>query len=166
MVRCYYQNGYRRCYRSAWDNWVRWVVLAVVVIGFLLLFFLCRYIQFQPHHCIPIYLHNTSCLTARRRRKAGRQPFYGTGWAARPMPGNNTAAPYYNNNNNQNYGQQPAPPYSPSQANSNAGYYAGGANQGYYNNAQQNGVEMQPPQPTYGGAQYQPPAGPPPGKVA
>jgi energy-coupling factor transporter transmembrane protein EcfT len=42
MARCYYQNGYRRCYRSAWDNWVRWVVLAVVVIGFLLLFFICR----------------------------------------------------------------------------------------------------------------------------
>jgi hypothetical protein len=167
MVRCYYQNGYRRCYRSAWDNWVRWVVLAVVVIGFLLLFFICRYVQLPSHYHISLYLHNTSCLTARRRRKAGRQPFYGTGWAARPMPGNNTntAAPYYNNN--QNYGQQPAPPYSPSQANSNAGYYGGGgANQGYYNNGQQNGVEMQPPQPTYGGAQYQPPAGPPPGKVA
>jgi hypothetical protein len=111
-----------------------------------------------PHH---------SCLTARRRRKAGRQPFYGTGWAARPMPGNNnTAAPYHNNN--QNYSQQqPAPPYSPSQANSNTGYYGGaGQNQSYYNNGQQNGVEMQPPQPTYGGAQYMPPPGPPPGKVA
>lgn len=43
--RCYYDRyGVRRCYRqSAWNSWVRWVVLAVIVIGFLLLFFLCRY---------------------------------------------------------------------------------------------------------------------------
>jgi hypothetical protein len=76
------------------------------------------------------------------------------------MPGNNTQQPYVNNNY-----AQPAPPYSP-QPNSNTGYYGGGANQSYFN-GQQNGVEMQPPQPTYGGgAQYQPPPGPPPGKVA
>lgn len=103
-----------------------------------------------------------SCITARRRRKAGRQPFYGTGWAARP--GNNNAQPYYGNNNNatNNYGaQQPAPPYTA--PNSNAGYYGGGQNQGYY--GQQNGVELQSPQPTYGGnGQYAPPPGPPPGK--
>ncbi|KAF1916350.1 chitin synthesis regulation, resistance to congo red-domain-containing protein [Ampelomyces quisqualis] len=139
---CYYQNGYRRCYRSAWDNWVRWVVLAVVVIGFLLLFVLC------------------SCLTARRRRKAGRQPFYGTGWAARPANANNTAAPYYNNNQY----SQPAPPYQAETGDANKGYYTGnGANQSYYTGQQQNGVELQQPQPAYGGAQYQPPPGPPPG---
>tara|TARA_R110002003_G_scaffold63_15_gene5919 strand:+ start:31080 stop:31400 length:321 start_codon:yes stop_codon:yes gene_type:complete len=99
----------------------------------------------------------TSCITARRRRKAGRQPFYGTGWASRPGQNGNTAQPYYNNN----YNAQPAPPYSP-QPQSNAGYY-GGQNQGYYG-GQQNGVELQSPQPTYGGAQYQPPPGPPPTK--
>ncbi|KAL6707791.1 hypothetical protein ACN47E_003691 [Coniothyrium glycines] len=133
---CYRDNfGRVRCYNSAWNNWVRWVVLAVVVVAFFLLFILC------------------SCITARRRRKAGRQPFYGTGWAARP--GNNPQ-PYYNSNN-QN--AQPAPPYTPS----NNGYYGGGgANQSYY--AQQNGVELQNPQPTYGNGQYAPPAGPPPGK--
>ena len=103
----------------------------------------------------------TSCLTARRRRKAGRQPFYGTGWAARPGQGGATnAQPYYNNN----YNQQPAPPYSTEP--NNSGYYGGGgANQGYYNNQQQNGVELQSPQPAYGGqGGYQPPPGPPPGK--
>ena len=102
-----------------------------------------------------------SCLTARRRRKAGRQPFYGTGWAARPgnnnAYGQNTTAPYYNNQHN------PAPPYSAATTNNNnGGYYGGGgANQGYY--GQQNGVELQSPQPTYGGG-YAPPPGPPPTK--
>jgi hypothetical protein len=50
MVRCYYNAyGRRVCQRSAWDNWVRWVVLAVIVIGFLLLFFLCRYAFIHLH---------------------------------------------------------------------------------------------------------------------
>ncbi|KAH6643893.1 chitin synthesis regulation, resistance to congo red-domain-containing protein [Boeremia exigua] len=142
QTRCYYDRyNQRRCYRqSAWNTWVRWVVLAVIVIGFLLLFFLC------------------SCITARRRRKAGRQPFYGTGWAARPN--GNTAQPYYNNN----YNTAPAPPYSAAtHNNNNGGYYGNGANQSYY--GQQNGVELQSPQPTYGGnQQYAPPPGPPPGK--
>jgi hypothetical protein len=108
-----------------------------------------------------------SCITARRRRKAGRQPFYGTGWAARPGANGttNTAAPYYNNNNG-GYNSAPAPPYDASQTTSNAGYYnnnTGGANAGYY--GQQNGVELQQPSATYGGQNaYQPPPGPPPGK--
>ncbi|EUC42567.1 hypothetical protein COCMIDRAFT_39409 [Bipolaris oryzae ATCC 44560] len=140
--RCYIDAyGYRRCRSSAWNNWVRWVVLVVVVVGFLLLFVLC------------------SCLTARRRRKAGRKPFYGTGWAARPG--------LYNNQNNQYnaqpyYANQPAPPYDAA-TNNNNGYYGGGANQNYY--GQQNGVELQPPQPSYGGGGYAPPPGPPPAKA-
>lgn len=97
-----------------------------------------------------------SCITARRRRKAGRTPFYGTGWAARP--GNNNAQPYYGNQNS-----APAPPYTGPTNNNNNGYYNGGANQGYY--GQQNGVELQSPQATYGGnQQYAPPPGPPPAK--
>ncbi|OAL44966.1 hypothetical protein IQ07DRAFT_648730 [Pyrenochaeta sp. DS3sAY3a] len=141
MARCYRDSfGRVRCYQSAWNSWIRWVVLAVVVVGFFLLFVLC------------------SCITARRRRKAGRQPFYGTGWAARP--GQNNAQPYYNNNYN-NQHAQPAPPYSAAPA--NQGYYGGGANQGYY--GQQNGVELQSPQPAYGGqGGYAPPVGPPPAK--
>lgn len=113
------------------------------------------------------------CITARRRRRAGRQPFYGTGWASRPGQNGaqNTAQPYYNNQyNNTN---QPAPPYSAQPQN---GYYGGGANQGYYGGGQQygqpqygqqQGVELQSPQATYHrGDQdaYAPPAGPPPGK--
>lgn len=102
-----------------------------------------------------------SCLTARRRRKAGRKPFYGTGWAARP-------GLYNNQNNNQYnaqpyYANQPAPPYDAATNNNNNGYYGGGANQNYY--GQQNGVELQQPQPSYGGGGYAPPPGPPPAKA-
>ncbi|EON63885.1 hypothetical protein W97_03113 [Coniosporium apollinis CBS 100218] len=151
-IRCYYQNGRRYCqqYRSAWSDWARWVVLVVLIVGFLLLFILC------------------SCITARRRRKAGQNPYYGTGWAARHGPvtynpssttgtnpsGTYNAQPYYNNNATTEHNA--APPYSPS----NQGYY--GQSQGY--GGQQSGIELQGsnlqnPQPT-----YQPPAGPPPGK--
>ncbi|KAF2739516.1 hypothetical protein EJ04DRAFT_519586 [Polyplosphaeria fusca] len=143
--RCWVGSNNRTyCRNSAWNDWVRWVVLVVVIVGFFLLFVAC------------------SCITARRRRRAGQQPFYGTGWAAKP----NNAQPYYNNTNNYN---QPAPPYAPNAPQNS--YY--GANQGYYGQQpygnQQQGVEMQPPAPTYhrgdGDNVYAPPAGPPPGKV-
>lgn len=40
--RCYRDSfGNVRCYRSAWNDWIRWVVLAVVIVGFLLIFVLC-----------------------------------------------------------------------------------------------------------------------------
>ncbi|KAF2659489.1 hypothetical protein K491DRAFT_712522 [Lophiostoma macrostomum CBS 122681] len=140
MARCGYDRyGNYVCRNSVWSDWVRWVVLVVVVLFFFGLFIVC------------------SCITARRRRRAGRQPFYGTGWAARP--GANNAQPYYNNNQY----SAPAPPYS-AQPQQNSHY---GANQGYYGQ-QQNGVELQQPQPAYthGGENvYQPPAGPPPGKA-
>ncbi|KAF9733298.1 hypothetical protein PMIN06_007500 [Paraphaeosphaeria minitans] len=145
------RDQYGRYYNcsSRWNDWVRWVVLAVVVIGFFLLFVMC------------------SCLTARRRRKAGRQPFYGTGWASRP--GGN-AQPYYNNNNY----SQPPPQYTPQPQ--QGSHYGTGVNQGYYgNNGQQpypygqaNGVELQQPQQSHlarGGEDvYSPPPGPPPTK--
>ncbi|PVI07523.1 hypothetical protein DM02DRAFT_512920 [Periconia macrospinosa] len=148
MARCYYRYGNRYCERSAWNSWVRWVVLAVVIFGFLALFFLC------------------SCISARRRRKAGRQPFYGTGWVVRP--GQYGAQPYYNNNQQQNW-QQPPPQYTPQPQNN--GYYGGGQNQGYFGTqpkyGQETGVELQQPQPTYNRgpeAEYAPPPGPPPAK--
>ncbi|KAF1979510.1 hypothetical protein BU23DRAFT_445899 [Bimuria novae-zelandiae CBS 107.79] len=151
MARCYdrYTNRYYYC-RSAWNDWVRWVVLAVIVVGFFLIFVLC------------------SCLTARRRRKAGRQPFYGTGWAARPGFGN-TAQPHYNNH----YNQPPPPQYTPQPQHGEAGSYYG-SNQGYYGNnaspyGQANGVELQQPPAAYQGRGgedvYSPPPGPPPGKA-
>lgn len=116
------------------------------------------------HHVSPSTSHlliRRSCITARRRRRLGRQPFYGTGWAARP--GQPTAQPYYNNNQNYNH---PPPQYTPQPQ--NQGYY--GSNQGYYGSSpygQQQGVELQSPQPTHtrgGDDVYAPPAGPPPGK--
>ncbi|KAF2240811.1 hypothetical protein BU26DRAFT_525718 [Trematosphaeria pertusa] len=145
MARSCGYDAYGRyyCRNSAWNDWVRWVVLAVIIVGFFLLFVVC------------------SCITARRRRRLGRQPFYGTGWAARP--GQPTAQPYYNNNQNYNH---PPPQYTPQPQ--NQGYY--GSNQGYYGSSpygQQQGVELQSPQPTHtrgGDDVYAPPAGPPPGK--
>ena len=97
----------------------------------------------------------SSCFSARRRRKAGRQPFYGTGWAGRVPVGSNPAQynPNYNTQQPQ-YGQAPPPTY-----NQQSGY---GANQSYFGG--QRDVELQHPQNTYGGQDFPPPSGPPPGK--
>jgi hypothetical protein len=125
------QNCY---YYSNWDNWVRWVVLAVIIGLFLVAFFLC------------------SCVTARRRRRMGQQPFYGTGWASRNQHYNN-AQPYYNN---QNQYPPPPPQYS---ANVPSGH------QQYY--GQQSGIELQQPANAYTAGRsdgYEPPPGAPPVK--
>ncbi|KAF9630808.1 Chitin synthesis regulation Congo red resistance RCR protein [Lasiodiplodia theobromae] len=124
-----------------------------------------------------------SCITARRRRRAGRQPMWGTGWATRnghgePQyygPGANgqpqqapyqTAAPYYYPQ--QQGGAPPAPPYSPPPA---GGYYANQppSHAGGY---EASSPYPQAPQPAYthdssraGDSLYEPPAGPPPGKT-
>ncbi|PNS14314.1 hypothetical protein CAC42_6827 [Sphaceloma murrayae] len=155
---CYYDAyGRVRC-RSAWNSWVRWLVFGLIVGGALLLFLLF------------------SCLSARRRRKSGYRPYWGTGWAAQGhgqptynpnvqqqqpssynMNNNNnngTAQPYYANTDptqQSYYGNQNQPPP-----------YAGdtnGANQSYYRG--EGGVSE--PAATYQG-QYKPPAGPPPGR--
>ncbi|CAK4031730.1 hypothetical protein AC578_245 [Lecanosticta acicola] len=144
MARCYQNgDGTSSCYDSYWDSWVRWLVLALIIIGAFLIFFLF------------------SCVSARRRRQYGHQPYRGTGWALGRTPAGHGAptytqqphyanqGPYYNNSNN------PAPPpaYTPPPDN------------GYYGN---NDVELQPPQQSYGGYRsgegqvYEPPKGPPP----
>jgi len=131
-------DQYGNCYYTSWDNWVRWVVLAVIVVLFLILFFLC------------------SCVTARRRRRQGQSPYYGTGWTARPWQQQNTYhhQPYYNNNN-----QYPPPPpqYSSDVPAGHQGYYG-----------QQSGIELQQPPnafaPGRSGDGYEPPVGPPPKK--
>jgi len=155
MAYCYdnFTGRYYTC-NSTWNNWGRWVLLAVVIVVFLLAFFLC------------------SCFTARRRRRSGQQPFYGTGWAAGKPPAGHAPAtynggwggnqqpqqePYYSN---PEHGQA-APPYSPP---ANQTYY-GGQNQSYYD---QN-IELQQPSTSYqpqrgGDPVYEPPTGPPPGK--
>ncbi|KAK5115451.1 hypothetical protein LTR62_001110 [Meristemomyces frigidus] len=141
---CYTNNaGNEVCNGGAWSNWVRWLVLGLIIAGALFLFFLF------------------SCITARRRRRAGYSPYRGTAWAAGRTPAGhapaqyNSAAPYYNNSN--------APPPA---------YGAGGANNDYYSPGVGPGrenVEMQPPAPVYGAPgvhkdAYAPPMGPPPGQ--
>lgn len=99
-----------------------------------------------------------SCLSARRRRRRGIQPFYGTGWASRnhgpvAYTGAQNAQPYYANNQGQqpyyNNSNNPPPAYSPP------------PNNNYYGN--NGGIELQQPQAAYNGA-YAPPKDPPPGR--
>lgn len=158
-----YCNGYQYSYgydcgNSAWGSYGRWILLAAVIIGSFLLF-----LAF-------------SCITARRRRRAGLNPYRGTAWTNGGWGGNtyqnNPQAynrPAYGNNQ---YGSNPgaaAPPvYSPPKE--NTGYYGNGngANQGYFG-GQQSGIELQQPgnsyQPGRGGDElYAAPQGPPPSK--
>ncbi|CAD0040763.1 unnamed protein product [Aureobasidium pullulans] len=61
-----YYGYYNRCYgnncNSTWNRWGRWVLLACIIAVFFILFFLF------------------SCLSAKRRRRRGANPYYGTGW--------------------------------------------------------------------------------------
>jgi len=111
---------------SGWSNWGRWVALGLIIAFFLLMFIAC------------------SCFTSRRRRARGRNPYWGTGWAAQGnYPNNQYNQPppreqqhyAYESNNAQ------APPY-------------------YSRNDQQTGIEM-PARPDNA---YAPPTGPPPAK--
>lgn len=97
-----------------------------------------------------------SFWSARRRRRLGRQPMYGTGWTGRTPWGHGAAQ--YNPQYQQQQSYQPPPTYNAAQ---NAGGYYG-ENQGYFG-GRQTDVEMQPPPNTYRGGEnvYQPPAGPP-----
>jgi Chitin synthesis regulation, resistance to Congo red len=116
----------------------------------------------------------SSCLSARRRRKRGLTPFYGTGWAANTPAGHGPAQynPQYPN-------QQQQPQYGQESQQQNqgwgqqGGYYnqnqtqgGYGANQGYYGGQQTGATELQQPPNAYrGGDQvYEPPSGPPPAK--
>ncbi len=104
----------------------------------------CRYSRDTDLKC--------SFLSSRRRRRAGRQPMYGTGWS---QFGHGQAQ--YNPNYQ---ASQAAPP--PAYNQDHGGYY--GQNQGYFG-GRQTDVELQPPQNTYGGGDgFAPPSGPPPAK--
>ena len=76
-----YTNGFGqvRCYNSAWNNWVRWLVLGLIILFALFIFFLF------------------SCLSARRRRQSGYQPYRGTGWVLGRTPPGHGAAQYNQN---------------------------------------------------------------------
>ncbi|GAB7360955.1 hypothetical protein MBLNU230_g0938t1 [Neophaeotheca triangularis] len=138
--------------RSSWSNWVRWLVLGLVIAGAILVFFLF------------------SCITARRRRKRGYQPYRGTGWTlGRTPPGHGpatyNASPYYGNQ--QSHGTTHAQPYYNNSNNPPPPAYPGpnnGAAQSYYGN---NDMELQQPNNTYqgynrGNSDYSAPPGPPP----
>jgi len=151
-----YSNG--RCYRSRWYSWGRWVVLAIAV-G---LFFIVL----------------LSCLSiARRRRRRGTQPVYGTGWMApQGKFGNQHQMNNYGQQNHpppggdfqqqQSYGGYPPAPPPPAYGQQQQPQYTGttfNTADGYYGAGHQTGV--QPPQGTYQrDGDYAPPQGPPPGK--
>jgi len=149
----YYRSG-SYCYpNSSWYWWGRWVfagVVIVAVIGILLLL---------------------GCISARRRRKRGTAPMYGTGWMGGKHQG--TAAPYAPQGHQYGppppqYSQQAMPnQYTGNTYNSNDGYY--GQQQHGYGPQQNEGIQLQQPAHTYARDAdngYAPPPGPPPSKVA
>ncbi|KAM5351731.1 hypothetical protein ACJ41O_004454 [Fusarium nematophilum] len=151
----YVWNG-RSCVRSNWSYWGRWVLAGICIFLFILAL--------------------SCCLTARRRRRRGVQPVYGTGWMAGGKPwggqnnhqmhnyGNTQPQGYNQDYNQQQYGYGPPPP--PPAYGQQQPQYTGttfNSNDGYYGQGQYSGV--QPPQGTYQRDDpYTPPAGPPPGK--
>jgi len=145
---CYDNNNNAYYCGSSWNNWGRWVALACIIVAAFLFFFLI------------------SCLSARRRKRTGQQPYYGTGWVGRTPFGHGQATynpnvqpqqEVYGNADNQQHNSPPA--YGQQGA---ASSYYGNQNQGYFG-GQQTGTELQAPKPVYGNNNtYQPPAGPPP----
>jgi hypothetical protein len=126
-------NGYYDGY-SSWDNWGRWVATAGIIIFFILLFCLC------------------SCITARRRRRFGRTPLYGTGWAGRgwgqqqqqyyPPQQENNPTNYYAYQQPPGPIASPPPPYPASQGYGQQPY-------GYGARDQQSGIELESPAGAY-----------------
>ncbi|PIG84466.1 CP2 transcription factor [Aspergillus arachidicola] len=127
-----------RC-RSSWHNWGRWVLLAIIIAVALIAFFFY------------------ACLSARKRRRHGQRPIYGTGWipGTQPPPGQWQQQQYPSQ-------PPPAPPgYQPSTEHGYGQNY--GPNQGYFGQ-QQYGSELQQPPNAYArDGVYSPPVGPPPG---
>jgi len=63
ILKRYYSCNSWGCSYSGWYSWQRWVVLGIVIVAVIVFFLAC------------------SCMTARRRRSRGLNPYYGTGWA-------------------------------------------------------------------------------------
>lgn len=159
----YYRTSSGRCVRNSnWYYWGRWVLAGVIAILVIATLIICS-------------------ITARRRRRRGATPYYGTGWmAAGSKYGGhqNNAHTGYNMNNyqptypqhnapggyqNHNQGwSNPPPAYGQQQP-----QYTGSTfnpNDGYYGNGQTSGVQ-QPPTTYQRDGAFSPPPGPPPGKA-
>jgi hypothetical protein len=136
--------GYYTC-SSRWNSWGRYVLAGAAILLFLIVLLSCL------------------CM-ARRRRKRGHRPYYGTGWMAPPPKYgahqndyslNQNQQQQYSGQNYQNpppaYGQQypQQPQYTGTTFNPNDGYY--GQNSG----VQSPPVSYQPDN------MYPPPPGPP-----
>lgn len=157
-----YDGQYRasdgNCYsRSNFYYWGRWVLAAIVIVFFIALF------------------AAWSCISNRRRRRAGMNPRYGTGWmggySGYPPTGQQQhPAPQYSNggwfgahNKNNN---PPPPQYTPSAVPNQTTGTTFNTADGYYGH--QGDVPLQPPAGSYyprgGEPVYEPPSGPPPAK--
>ncbi|KAK4508766.1 hypothetical protein PRZ48_002505 [Zasmidium cellare] len=72
MTYCYIDvAGDEVCENDAWDDWERWVVLGVVLGAIFLI--LVGFLIF-------------SCITARKRQRAGIKPYKGTAWTLGVTP--------------------------------------------------------------------------------
>jgi len=128
-------DRYGNCYSTTWDSWGRWAATALIIVFFISIFCLC------------------ACVSARRRRRFGRTPMYGTGFFAGPQP--QQEQPYYppqQNNPNTYYAYQepvpttaPPPPYG--------GY---GSGLGYSREQQQTGIELESPAGIYAPPKVEP----------
>ncbi|KAH6606513.1 hypothetical protein Trco_005666 [Trichoderma cornu-damae] len=163
----YFFDGIRCRRKSGWYFWGRWVLAGIAIVLALILL--------------------TSCLCiSRRNRRRGAPPMYGTGWfsgagSGRPGGNNKTNTAHEMNNYPSGYNQvgsgppQPPygegymgytspPPYGQPPVDSQMTGTTFNAHDGYMvGQPQQYGVQQ--PQSAYQpGGNYQPPAGPPPGK--
>lgn len=172
MATCYSRTrGYYRCNRT-WSTWGRWLLFGLIIASFILFFFLFRYVLPPPLPSQSVSANPTiSCLSARRRRKRGLKPFYGTGWVGNTPAGHGAATynPQYQNQQQQpQYGNetQQAPAYGQNEGLYGQNQANPGSNQGYYGGQQTGATELQQPPNAYRGDDqvYSPPAGPPPGK--
>ncbi|KAL1977249.1 hypothetical protein VTN31DRAFT_108 [Thermomyces dupontii] len=130
-TRCYETVfGDIRC-RSRWHEWGRWVAFGVIVGVAILAFFLI------------------ACINARRRRRRGLTPYYGTQWMAPQHP----PPPPYQQHPNDPQQSPPPPQYS-------SGQYGQPSWGQTYELPQQPGPAYQTPNDNV----YPPPPGPPPNK--
>ncbi|KAF4594568.1 Protein RCR2 [Ophiocordyceps camponoti-floridani] len=151
-VECF--NGVCRR-RRPWLNWGIWTFLGLLVVVFLTVFFLF------------------ACI-ARRRRRRGAQPMYGTGWMAPPNKYGGPEAGYHPQQQQpppQGYGQAGFAPPPPAYGQPQAQYPQSTGtnfhpNDGYYGDGSQQQHGVQPPATAYQphNGPYSPPPGPPPGK--